>query len=46
MKDAAGRIIGFEKLNVVLEPGERGLTVEIAAYPPNGGHGRITTQDT
>ena len=30
MKDAEGRIIGFEKLNVVLAPGDRGVTVEVA----------------
>ncbi|MEI6669775.1 MAG: DUF2283 domain-containing protein [Acidobacteriota bacterium] len=29
MKDAAGRIIGFEKLNVALSPGSQGLTVEL-----------------
>ena len=30
MKDAEGRIIGLEKLNVVLAPGDRGATVEVA----------------
>jgi len=29
MKDAEGRIIGFEKLNVILAPGSLGLTVEL-----------------
>jgi hypothetical protein len=29
MKDAAGRIIGFEKLNVSLAPDGAGLTVEV-----------------
>ena len=33
MKDAAGRVIGFEKLNVVLADGRRGLTVEIVNLP-------------
>lgn len=37
MKDAAGRIIGFEKLNVVLSPDSQGLTVEVinAPEPPS-----------
>ena len=29
MKNAAGQIIGFEKLNVALAPGSHGLTVEL-----------------
>lgn len=33
MKDAAGQIIGFEKLNVALAPGSRGLTVELVNTP-------------
>lgn len=33
MKDAAGHIIGFEKLNVTLSPGTHGLTVEIVNLP-------------
>ena len=33
MKDAAGRIIGFEKLNVTLAPGSQGLTVEVMNLP-------------
>lgn len=33
MKDAAGRIIGFEKLNVTIEPGSQGLTVEVVNLP-------------
>ncbi len=33
MKDAAGRIIGFEKLNVTLDPGSQGLTVEVGNMP-------------
>jgi len=33
MKDASGRIIGFEKLNVVLAPGTHGLTVELVNAP-------------
>ncbi len=33
MKDATGRVIGFEKLNVVLADAQRGLTVEIVNLP-------------
>jgi hypothetical protein len=33
MKDAEGRIIGFEKLNVALAPGAAGLTVEVVNVP-------------
>lgn len=33
IKDAAGRVIGFEKLNVPPEPGDRGLMVELAKLP-------------
>lgn len=33
MKDAAGHIIGFEKLNVELDPDGPGLTVEIVTQP-------------
>ncbi|MFN0243931.1 MAG: DUF2283 domain-containing protein [Planctomycetota bacterium] len=33
MKDAHGRIIGFEKLNVPLAPGVKGITVEVVALP-------------
>ena len=33
MKDANGRIIGFEKLNVTLAPGSQGLTVEVVNMP-------------
>ena len=33
MKDAAGHIIGFEKLNVALQPGVHGLTVEVMNLP-------------
>jgi len=33
MKDAAGHIIGFEKLNVTLAPGSQGLTVEVVNLP-------------
>lgn len=33
MKDAAGRIIGFEKLNVSLEDGARRVTVEVVESP-------------
>jgi hypothetical protein len=33
MKDAAGHIIGFEKLNVALAPGSQGLTVEVINLP-------------
>lgn len=33
MKDAAGRVIGFEKLNVSLAPGQVGLSVEIVNLP-------------
>lgn len=33
MKDGAGHIIGFEKLNVTLPPGAHGLTVEILNLP-------------
>ena len=33
MKDASGRVIGFEKLNVTLADGRRGLTVEIVNLP-------------
>lgn len=29
MKDVHGSIIGFEKLNVTLEPGSHGITVEV-----------------
>ncbi len=37
MKDAAGHIIGFEKLNVTLPPDSQGLTVEVinAPKPPS-----------
>ena len=31
MKDAAGHIIGFEKLNVMLPPHAAGLTVEVVS---------------
>ena len=34
MKDANGRIIGFEKLNVTLAEGVDGLTVEVVSLPP------------
>ena len=37
MKDASGRIIGFEKLNVTLDPGSQGLTVEVANAPVGAG---------
>ena len=37
MKDAAGRIIGFEKLNVALAPGSPGLTVEMVNMPMTAG---------
>ena len=33
MKDAAGHIIGFEKLKVDLAPGIAGLTVEVVNGP-------------
>ena len=33
IKDSDGRIIGFEKLNVPLEPGSPGLTVEVVSAP-------------
>ena len=33
MKDATGRVIGFEKLNVTLADSQRGLTVEIVNLP-------------
>lgn len=33
MKDAAGQVIGFEKLNVTLADNQRGLTVEIMNVP-------------
>jgi uncharacterized protein YuzE len=33
IKDADGRIIGFEKLNVALTPGSHGLTVELVNSP-------------
>ena len=33
MKDAAGRVIGFEKFNVALADSQRGLTVEIVNLP-------------
>jgi uncharacterized protein YuzE len=33
MKDASGRIIGFEKLNVSLAQGSQGLTVEVINMP-------------
>ncbi len=33
MKNAEGRIIGFEKLNVTLKPGAPGLTVEVVSLP-------------
>lgn len=33
MKDAAGQIIGFERLNVTLAPGQHGLTLEIINLP-------------
>lgn len=33
MKDAAGRVIGLEKLNVVLDESQRGLTVEVINLP-------------
>lgn len=36
MKDAAGRVIGLEKLNVVLKPGSLGLTVEMSTAPDGG----------
>ena len=32
-KDANGRVIGFEKLNVDLTAGVRGLTVEVVTSP-------------
>ena len=35
MKDSKGQIIGFEKLNVPLEPGSPGLTVEVVSAPSN-----------
>ena len=33
MKDQAGHIIGFEKLNVTLSPNSPGLTVEVINTP-------------
>jgi hypothetical protein len=33
MKDAESHIIRFEKLNVVLAPGSRGMTVELLNTP-------------
>lgn len=33
MKDAAGHIIGFEKLNVSLAPDSAGITVEVINAP-------------
>jgi uncharacterized protein YuzE len=33
MKDAEGSIIGFEKLNVTLEPGNHRITVEVINLP-------------
>ena len=33
MKNANGSIIGFEKLNVALEPGHHGITVEVINSP-------------
>jgi uncharacterized protein YuzE len=33
IKNSAGHIIGFEKLNVPLEPGSPGLTVEVVTMP-------------
>ena len=33
MKDAAGHIIGFEKLNVDMDPDSPGLTVEVVTPP-------------
>ena len=33
MKDAGGKIIGFEKLNVDLAQGSQGLTVEVRNLP-------------
>jgi uncharacterized protein YuzE len=33
MKDTNGHIIGFEKLNVTLEPDSPGLTVEVINAP-------------
>lgn len=33
MKNSKGDIIGFEKLNVSLEPGSPGLTVEVVTVP-------------
>jgi uncharacterized protein YuzE len=35
MKDAGGRIIGFEKLNVSLPPGAGGLTGAVINLPGN-----------
>lgn len=32
-KDANGRVIGFEKLNVDLDAGVRGVTVEVVTSP-------------
>ena len=34
LKDAAGHIIGFEKLNISLAEGVDGLTVEVLSLPP------------
>ena len=36
MKDANGRVIGFEKLNFAA-PGRRGLVVETVVAPPDAG---------
>lgn len=33
IKDAAGRVIGFEKLNVALSVGSKGMTVEVISAP-------------
>lgn len=33
MRDATGAIIGFEKLNVVLDPGAERLTIELVEFP-------------
>ncbi|MHC5212348.1 MAG: DUF2283 domain-containing protein [Planctomycetota bacterium] len=37
IKDASGRIIGFEKLNVSLEAEANGVTVEVLSSPTHGG---------
>jgi uncharacterized protein YuzE len=34
IKDAGGRIIGFEKLNVSLDAGANGVTVEVLTSSP------------